>query len=407
MASCVRFGLDRLLQDPTLRRPLAGKRVALLAHPASVTRDLNHSLDALAALPDLTLSAAFGPQHGLRGDKQDNMVESPDYTDPLLGIPVFSLYGEVRRPTTAMMDSFDVLLVDLQDLGCRIYTFITTLRYVLEEAAKHGKSVWVLDRPNPAGRPVEGTLLREGWESFVGAGALPMRHGLTMGELADWFVATLKLDVDCRVIEMDGWQPDAAPGYGWPLGERTWINPSPNAPNLWMARAYAGTVMLEGTTLSEGRGTTRPLELFGAPGLDARALIAEMRALAPDWLRGCMLRECWFEPTFHKHAGTLCNGVQIHVEDPAHYDHAAFRPWRVQALAFKAIRRLQPDYPLWRDFAYEYEHERLAIDLINGSPLLREWVDDAAATAADLDALATPDEAAWTETRRAFLRYPG
>jgi uncharacterized protein YbbC (DUF1343 family) len=407
MASCVRFGLDRLLQDPTLRRPLAGKRVALLAHPASVTRDLTHSLDALAALPDLTLSAAFGPQHGLRGDKQDNMVESPDYTDPLLGIPVFSLYGEVRRPTAAMMDSFDVLLVDLQDLGCRIYTFITTLRYVLEEAAKHGKSVWVLDRPNPAGRPVEGTLLREGWESFVGAGALPMRHGLTMGELADWFVATLKLDVDCRVIEMDGWQPDAAPGYGWPLGERTWINPSPNAPNLWMARAYAGTVMLEGTTLSEGRGTTRPLELFGAPGLDARALIAEMRALAPDWLRGCMLRECWFEPTFHKHAGTLCNGVQIHVEDPAHYDHAAFRPWRVQALAFKAIRRLQPDYPLWRDFAYEYEHERLAIDLINGSPLLREWVDDAAATAADLDALATPDEAAWTETRRAFLRYPG
>jgi uncharacterized protein YbbC (DUF1343 family) len=407
MASCVRFGLDRLLQDPALRRPLAGKRVALLAHPASVTRDLNHSLDALAALPDLTLSAAFGPQHGLRGDKQDNMVESPDYTDPLLGIPVFSLYGEVRRPTTAMMDSFDVLLVDLQDLGCRIYTFITTLRYVLEEAAKHGKSVWVLDRPNPAGRPVEGTLLREGWESFVGAGALPMRHGLTMGELADWFVATLKLDVDCRVIEMDGWQPDAAPGYGWPLGERTWINPSPNAPNLWMARAYAGTVMLEGTTLSEGRGTTRPLELFGAPGLDARALIAEMRALAPDWLRGCMLRECWFEPTFHKHAGTLCNGVQIHVEDPAHYDHAAFRPWRVQALAFKAIRRLHPDYPLWRDFAYEYEHERLAIDLINGSPLLREWVDDAAATAADLDALATPDEAAWTETRRAFLRYPG
>ena len=284
MAHPVRFGLDRLLADPALRRPLAGKRVALLAHPASVTRALTHSLDALADLPDLTLSAAFGPQHGLRGDKQDNMVESPDYTDPLLGIPVFSLYGEVRRPTAAMMDTFDVLLVDLQDLGCRIYTFITTLRYVLEEAAKHGKTVWVLDRPNPAGRPVEGTLLREGWESFVGAGALPMRHGMTMGELAAWFVATLKLDVDWRVIDMEGWQPDAAPGYGWPLGERTWINPSPNAPNLWMARAYAGTVMLEGTTLSEGRGTTRPLELFGAPGLDARALIATMRALAPDWL---------------------------------------------------------------------------------------------------------------------------
>ena len=407
MAQPVRFGLDRLLEDSALRRPLAGRRVALLAHPASVTRALVHSLDALAALPGLQLTAAFGPQHGLRGDKQDNMVESPDYTDPLLGIPVFSLYGEVRRPTAAMMDSFDVLLVDLQDLGCRIYTFITTLRYVLEEAARLGKSVWVLDRPNPAGRPVEGTLLRDGWESFVGAGPLPMRHGLTMGELAHWFVATLKLDVELRVIEMQGWDPDAAPGFGWPLGERSWVNPSPNAPNLWMARAYAGTVMLEGTTLSEGRGTTRPLELFGAPDVDARALVTEMRALAPEWLAGCVLRECWFEPTFHKHAAKRCNGVHIHVEDPAHYDHAAFRPWRVQALAFKAIRRLWPDYPLWRDFPYEYEHGRLAIDLINGSPLLREWVDDPAATPAMLDELACPDEAAWVETRRPFLLYPG
>ena len=405
MAHPVRFGLDRLLEDPALRRPLAGRRVALLAHPASVTRDLTHSLDALAALPELTLTAAFGPQHGLRGDKQDNMVESPDYTDPLLGIPVFSLYGEVRRPTAAMMDTFDVLLVDLQDLGCRIYTFITTLRYVLEEAARHGKAVWVLDRPNPAGRPVEGTLLRDGWESFVGAGPLPMRHGMTMGELAHWFVATLQLDVELRVIEMQGWQPDAAPGFGWPLGERTWINPSPNAPNLWMARAYAGTVMLEGTTLSEGRGTTRPLELFGAPDVDARALVTEMRALAPEWLAGCVLRECWFEPTFHKHAGTLCNGVQIHVEDPAHYQHAAFRPWRVQALAFKAIRRLWPDYPLWRDFPYEYEHDRLAIDLINGSPLLREWVDDTAAAPAELDALAMTDERRWRHERERFMLY--
>ena len=405
MAHPVRFGLDRLLEDPALRRPLAGRRVALLAHPASVTRDLTHSLDALAALPELTLTAAFGPQHGLRGDKQDNMVESPDYTDPLLGIPVFSLYGEVRRPSAAMMDTFDVLLVDLQDLGCRIYTFITTLRYVLEEAARHGKAVWVLDRPNPAGRPVEGTLLRDGWESFVGAGPLPMRHGMTMGELAHWFVATLELDVELRVIEMQGWRPEAAPGYGWPLGERSWINPSPNAPNLWMARAYAGTVMLEGTTLSEGRGTTRPLELFGAPDLDARALIAEMRGLAPEWLQGCVLRECWFEPTFHKHTGRLCNGVQIHVEDPAHYQHAAFRPWRVQALAFKAIRRLWPDYPLWRDFPYEYEHDRLAIDLINGSPLLREWVDDTAAAPAELDALAMTDERRWRHERERFMLY--
>ena len=404
MTQPIQFGLDRLLADPDLRRTLAGKRIALLAHPASVTADLTHSLDALAALPDLKLSAAFGPQHGLRGDKQDNMVESPDFLDPQLGIPVFSLYGEVRRPTDAMMDSFDVLLVDLQDLGCRIYTFITTLRYVLEAAARHGKSVWVLDRPNPAGRPIEGLTLREGWESFVGAGAMPMRHGLTMGELGYWFIATLKLDVDYKVVTMQGWQPDTAPGYGWPLGERTWINPSPNAPNLWMARAYAGTVMLEGATLSEGRGTTRPLELFGAPDIDARAVLAEMRRLAPHWLQGCKLRECWFEPTFHKHAGKLCNGLQIHVED-ASYEHAAFRPWRLQALAFKAIRRLYPDYPLWRDFAYEYEHDRLAIDLINGSPLLREWVDDSASAAADLDRFAKADEHAWQEQINDFMLY--
>ena len=401
----MKFGVERLLEDPAMRRPLAGRRVALLAHPASVTRALVHSLDALAALPDITLSAAFGPQHGLRGDKQDNMVESPDFVDPRLGIPVFSLYGAVRRPTDAMMDSFDVLLIDLQDLGCRIYTFITTLRYMLEAAARHGKTVWILDRPNPAGRPVEGLSLRAGWESFVGAGPMPMRHGLTMGEMAGWFRRELALDVDLAVVEMAGWQADAAPGHGWPLGERSWVNPSPNAPNLSMARAYAGTVMLEGTTLSEGRGTTRPLELFGAPDIDARAVIAEMHALAPDWLNGCVLRECWFEPTFHKHAGKLCHGVQIHVEDPTHYDHAAFRPWRLMAAAFKAIRRLYPDYPLWRDFPYEYEHDRLAIDLINGSPLLREWVDDPAAAAGQLESLAAEDENDWTASVEGVLRY--
>ena len=400
----MKFGLDRLLADPALRKPLHGKRVALLAHPASVSADLRHAFDALAALPDLRLTAAFGPQHGLRGDKQDNMVESPDFLDPVHHVPVFSLYGQVRRPTAAMLDTFDVLLVDLQDLGCRIYTFITTLRYVLEAAAAHGKSVWVLDRPNPAGRPVEGLTLRSGWESFVGAGPMPMRHGLTLGEMGRWFIRALSLDVDYRVVEMDGWQPDAAPGFGWPLGERAWVNPSPNAANLWMARAYAGTVMLEGTTLSEGRGTTRPLELFGAPDLDARALLAEMRALAPHWLQGCSLRECWFEPTFHKHAGHLCAGLQIHVEE-AHYRHAAFRPWRLQALAFKALRRLRTDYPLWRDFPYEYEHDRLAIDLINGGELLRRWVDDSAATPEELDALAGADEATWREQRQDVLLY--
>ena len=275
---------------------------------------------------------------------------------------------------------------------------------MLEAAAATGKSVWVLDRPNPVGRPVEGLSLREGWESFVGAGAMPMRHGLTMGELGLWFIDTLKLDVDYQLITMQGWQPEAAPGYGWCLGEREWVNPSPNAPNLSMARCYAGTVMLEGTTLSEGRGTTRPLELFGAPDIQAKHVIKTMQTLAPDWLKGCILRECWFEPTFHKHVKQLCSGVQIHVEAP-HYQHQQFQPWRVQALGFKAIRKLYPDYALWRDFPYEYAFGKLPIDVINGSPLLREWVEDAQATPADLDALTRPDEQAWQQVCHAYLRY--
>jgi uncharacterized protein YbbC (DUF1343 family) len=399
----MKFGIDRLLSEPELKRQLDGKRVALVAHPASVTADLTHSLDALIA-GGINVTSAFGPQHGLKGDKQDNMVETADETDPRYGIPIFSLYGEVRRPSGQMMGTADVFLFDLQDLGCRIYTFCTTLLYLLEEAASHGKAVWVLDRPNPAGRPVEGTLLQSGQESFVGAAPMPMRHGLTMGEMGGWFVRTFNLDVDYRVIEMHDWLPEAGPGYGWP-DSRIWINPSPNAANLNMARAYAGTVMLEGATLSEGRGTTRPLEiLFGAPDIDAWAVLEEMERLAPDWLAGCALRQTWFTPTFHKHAGMLCNGLMIHAEGPF-YRHESFRPWRLQALAFKAIRRLRPEYAIWRDFAYEYEFDRLAIDVINGGPALREWVDDAAAEPGDLDAAASADEARWREETADLLLY--
>ena len=399
----MKFGIDRLLADPDLRKPLEGRRVALVAHPASVTADLTHSLDALIAA-GVNVTSAFGPQHGLKGDKQDNMVETEDETDRVYGIPVFSLYGEVRRPTGQMMSTADVFLFDLQDLGCRIYTFVTTLLYLLEAAAEHGKEVWVLDRPNPAGRPVEGTLLVPGQESFVGAAPMPMRHGLTMGEMGRWFVDHFKLDVAYRVIEIHDWLPEAGPGFGWPI-ERVWINPSPNAASLNMARAYAGTVMIEGATVSEGRGTTRPLEvLFGAPDLDADAVLAEMERLAPEWVIGCALRPCWFTPTFHKHANELCSALMIHAEG-RFYDHARFRPWRLQALAFKAIRRLHPDYSLWRDFAYEYEFDRLAIDVINGGPALREWVDDAAAQPQDLESIAAADEARWRDEIAPLLLY--
>jgi uncharacterized protein YbbC (DUF1343 family) len=317
---------------------------------------------------------------------------------------VFSLYGAVRRPTDAMIDACDVFLVDLQDVGCRIYTFITTLLYVLEAAAAKRKAVWVLDRPNPAGRPIEGLRLRPGCESFVGSAPLPMRHGLTMGELARWFVREKKLDVACEVVAMEGWRPSAAPGFGWPLGERSWVNPSPNIPSPWTTRTFPGTVLLEGTTLSEGRGTTRPLEVLGAPDLDVRALLRTMESLAPEWMRGCRIRPCWFEPTFHKHVRQLCAGVQIHVDDPG-YDHGAFRPWRLVVLAFKALRTLRPDYPLWRDFVYEYEPGRMAIDVLNGGCELRDWVDDPAASIADLEAMTARDEAAWAAERRGVEIY--
>ena len=400
----VQFGIDRLLSDPAPLKRLEGRRVSLVAHPASVTADLTHSLDALIAA-GVHVTSAFGPQHGLKGDKQDNMIETEDEIDPTYNIPIFSLYGEVRRPTGQMMSSADVFLFDLQDLGCRIYTFVTTLLYLLEEAAKHDKEVWVLDRPNPAGRPIEGTLLIPGTESFVGAGPMPMRHGLTMGEMGHWFIEHFNLDVAYRVLEMRGWDPEG-PGFGWPQ-DRIWINPSPNAASLNMARAYAGTVMIEGATLSEGRGTTRPLEvLFGAPDVDAGAVLKEMHRVAPEWMEGCALRECWFEPTFHKHVGKLCNALMIHAEGP-HYDHAKFKPWCLQALAFKAIRNLYPDYEIWRgkDFKYEYTDDVLAIDVINGGPGLRQWVDDAGAEPGDLDAAASADEDLWHKAIHGHLVY--
>jgi uncharacterized protein YbbC (DUF1343 family) len=404
----MRLGIDRLLIEPELRKPLIGRRIALLGHPASVNHIGRHSLDALMALVSgdggLHITAAFGPQHGMRGDKQDNMVESADYLDPLHRIPVFSLYGAVRYPTDAMLDTFDVLLVDLQDIGTRIYTYVTTLAYVLEACAQHNKAVWVLDRPNPAGRPIEGSILEPGWESFVGAAPLMMRHGLTFGELARWLVAAKRLDLECEVIPMQGYDPAQAPGYGWPRDQLAWVNPSPNASSLNMARCFPGTVLLEGTTLSEGRGTTVPLEVMGAPDLDICRLLKRMESLRADWLGGCQVRCCGFEPTFHKHQGRLCHGFQIHT-DSVHYQHDVFRPYRLTTLFLKAIRLEYPDYPLWRDFPYEYETERLAIDLLTGGTSLREWVDDATAEPADLDDRLQPDEARWAEERAPFLLY--
>jgi len=400
----MKLGIDHFLQNSATRRDLRGRRVALLGHPASLTREGQHTVDALAACPDLRLTAALGPQHGMRGDKQDNMTESDDYVDPVLRLPVFSLYGRVRRPTREMLDTFDVVLVDMQDIGTRIYTFLTTLAYLLEGAAETGKAVWVLDRPNPAGRPVEGTILERGWESFVGVGPVIMRHGLTLGEFARWYVAHKGLSVDLRVVAMEGYQPETAPGYGWPVFELPWVNPSPNASSLNMARCYPGTVLFEGTTLSEGRGTTHPLELLGAPDLDFDRVLRQAQIFAPEWLAGCRLRLCYFEPTFQKHKGKLCRGVQIHTDYDG-YHPEQFRPYRLGALLLKAIRLEYPDYELWHRLPYEYEIDRLAIDLLSGGPFLRKWVDAPDAGAEALDARLAKDEGRWTEARCPFLIY--
>ena len=400
----MKLGIDRFLDDPKLRSACRGRRVALLGHPASVTSDLTHSLDALVSLEGLQVTAALGPQHGMRGEKQDNMIETADTIDPRLGIPVFSLYGETRRPTPEMLANFDVLLVDLQDLGCRIYTFATTLLYVLEAAAGAGQTVIVLDRPNPIGRPVGGLSLQPGHESFVGAATFPMRHGLTLGELARWYAEHFSLSTDLHIVAMEGWAPQEGPGYGWPDSQLSWVNPSPNAPNVSMARCYPGTVLLEGTTLSEGRGTTRPLEGLGAPDLDIPAIVGEMERLAPQWLAGCRIRPAFFEPTFHKYAGELCAAMQIHVDGPF-YDHHRFSPFKLIALAFKSIRNLHPDYDLWRDFPYEYVTGRLAIDVIAGGPRLREWVDDPASAPGDLEQWITADAERWAEQSAAAKIY--
>ncbi|HCH63053.1 MAG: hypothetical protein CL927_06790 [Deltaproteobacteria bacterium] len=400
----MRLGIDRLAQDASLRARLSGRRLGLVCHPASVTSTQQHSLDVLDHHTGLKLSAIWGPQHGFMGDKQDNMVETDDTVDSGRGIPIFSLYGETRRPTPEMMAHVDVVLFDLQDVGTRIYTFLTTLLYLLEACAEHGKTLWVLDRPNPAGRPVEGTLLRPGYESFVGAGPLPMRHGLTLGEAAHWFVKHFRLDVDYEVIEMEGYDP-TGPGHGWPSRHLPWVNPSPNAASLNMVRAYPGTVVLEGCTLSEGRGTTIPLEVMGAPDIHLPAIRSTMQRLAPEWLSGAWLRSCFFEPTFHKHVGETCQGIQVHTDLPA-YRHAQFQPYRLINLFLKGVRLVHPDYPLWRDFPYEYTSGALPVDYIDGGPLLREWVDDPQASVADREALLAHEEQQWRALRAPFLCYP-
>lgn len=399
----MKLGIEVLLEKKKLAQFLKKKKVSLVGHPASVNTKLEHSLDLIHK--NIGLASAFGPQHGIKGEKQDNMIESDDWMHPKYQIPIYSLYGKVRKPTDEMLESCDVVLFDLQDLGCRIYTFVTTLLYVMQACQTQEKSLIVLDRPNPVGREVEGFSLRPGFESFVGASEFPMRHGLTVGEMALYYKEKFRMNLNLLIVPMKGYSPNKIGEWGWPK-DRVWVNPSPNAPTLNMARCYPGTVLIEGTTLSEGRGTTRALEQMGASDLDYAKILKEMQRLAPQWMKGALIRECYFEPTFHKHEKKLCHGFQIHTDFPG-YKPKLFKPFRLTVLMLKAIRKLYPDYPLWRDFEYEYTSGKLAIDVINGGPELREWVDDSEARVSDLEKRLVVDEKSWVKERKKFLLYKG
>jgi uncharacterized protein YbbC (DUF1343 family) len=394
------LGVERLLNEPDLFSRLAGKKLALLAHPASVTQTLEHSLDALLKNPKrFQVTAAFGPQHGMRGEKQDNMIESDDYQDPLHKIPVYSLYGKVRRPTPGMMKGWDVLLVDLQDVGCRIYTFLTTLFYMMDAASESGQELWVLDRPNPAGRAIEGHKLDMKYQSFVGAAPVPMRHGLTLGEAAMWYRDHKKMKINLTVVSMLDYQIDSA---AWP--NMSWVNPSPNIPRLSCTKIYPGTVLIEGSTISEGRGTTVPLEIFGAPGLKIEQVIKDMHSLAPKWLKGCSLRPAFFEPTFHKFKGELVNAIQVHVDGPL-TDSPEFQPYRLVNLFFKSVHRLHPDLEIWKKPPYEYEEKLAPIDILSGHDQLRKWVAEPQPLIEEWDRSLARDEAEWLIERKPFLLY--
>ena len=369
-------------------------RLGLLSHAPAITRDFISAREAIARRCPGQLRLLFAPQHGMLGEKQDNMIPSADFVDPALNLPVVSLYGPRLAPPPEALQEVDVLLVDLVDVGARVYTFATTVAYVMAVAARLGVKVVILDRPNPiGGLQVEGNLLTPEWASFVGPYPLPMRHGFTLGELCRYYNATQSLGCQLEVIPCQGWRR----GQYFDATGLPWVLPSPNLPTLEGAIVYPGQVLLEGTNLSEGRGATRPFELFGAPFLEPRRILAE---LGPCPLPGVILREAWFEPTFHKWAGELCHGFQLHVTD-----RPIFKPYFTTLALLGAIRRLYPEQFAWRQPPYEYETVRLPIDLLTGDVGIREGLD-AGADVRDLEAAWQEELAEFMAARREFLLYP-
>lgn len=383
------LGSEKLLAS----NRLDGLKVGILANPASVDHDFRHIVDRLAQADRFELGAIFGPQHGFRSDLQDNMIETPHTTDPRSGVPIFSLYSETREPTQAMLDLIDVLVIDLQDVGARIYTYIYTMANCLIAAAKTGTPVIVCDRPNPiGGLQVEGPMLEEGFRSFVGQFPIPMRHGMTVAELAKFFNDHFDINAPLEIVPMEGWSRE---DY-FDDTDIPWIMPSPNMPTLETAIVYPGTVLFEGTMVSEGRGTTRPFELIGAPYLDGTALTERMNGLDLD---GVMFREAGFEPTFQKHAKTPCGGCQIHVTS-----RGAFEPVKVGAALIRECYGLAPNNFAWRDPPYEYEHDKMPIDILAGSAQFREQIE-AQVPIEEIAASWRPGATAFEEVREPYLIY--
>jgi len=356
----VRLGSEQLLASTRLD----GKRVGVVCNPASVDHELRHIVDRIAALPNATLAAIFGPQHGFRSDVQDNMIETAHGHDEIRRVPIYSLYSETREPTASMLTDLDVLVIDLQDVGVRIYTYIYTMANCLKAARKQGLKVIVCDRPNPiGGTQVEGPVLVTGWESFVGMYPIPMRHGLTIGEIARLFNEHFGIGADLEIVAMDGWRREM---YFDATG-LTWIISSPNIPTFDTTVVYPGTVLFEGTNVSEARGTTRPFELVGAPWIIAERFADAMNHRE---LPGVFFRPVVFEPTFHKHANKACAGVQIHP-----LDRQAFRPVEAAVALIEAFRAGGPDLFKWKDPPYEYELEKNPFDVLAGSSELREQIE--------------------------------
>ena len=389
---CVRLGLERLLDGPD-RELIAGQRVGLVCNPASIDGRFRHAADRLSEDGGVTLTAIFGPQHGFRSDLQENMIESPHARDVRRRVPVHSLYSETREPTGAMLADVEVLVVDLQDVGTRIYTYIYTMANCLRAARRHGIRVVVCDRPNPiGGEQIEGATLDPVYASFVGQFPIPMRHGMTIGELARLFNDRFGIAAAVDVVPMEGWSRSMyVDETGLP-----WVLPSPNIPTLDTAIVYPGAVLFEGTMLSEGRGTTRPFELLGAPWIDGDRFADQMNQ---RHLPGVFFRPMVFEPTFHKYAKETCGGCQVHVTD-----RHAFRPVRVAVELLAEFHREGGDRFRWREPPYEYEHEKPPVDILYGSDRLRRGIDagqDTAAIAADWPR----DEDAFRSLREPFLLY--